>query len=204
MKARRHPHIRKEIRAARRLEHFTIGWNFLEALVAVTAGAIASSIALVGFGFDSLIESLSGGVLLWRLQHDTSSENREATALKLVGFSFFILAIYVGIGSAKTLIYRELPETSAVGIILAIVSLVMMPVLARAKRRVAVRIQSRALTADSRQTDICAYLSAILLAGLTLNALFGWWWADPVAALCMLPLIISEGVEAVRGRTCCA
>lgn len=192
------------IRAARRLEYFTVGWNLLEALVGVLAGIVAGSIALIGFGFDSLIESLSGGILLWRLQHDAASESREATALKLVGFSFFILAIYVGIDSAKTLIHREPPETSVVGIILSIVSLIVMPLLARAKRKVAARIHSRALTADSRQTDICAYLSAILLAGLTLNALFGWWWADPAAGLCMLPLIISEGVEAVRGQTCCA
>lgn len=181
-----------------------MGWNLLEALVGVLAGIVAGSIALIGFGFDSLIESLSGGILLWRLQHDAASESREATALKLVGFSFFILAIYVGIDSAKTLIHREPPETSVVGIILSIVSLIVMPLLARAKRKVAARIHSRALTADSRQTDICAYLSAILLAGLTLNALFGWWWADPAAGLCMLPLIISEGVEAVRGQTCCA
>ena len=192
------------LRVGRRLEYFTVGWNLVEAFIAVAAGVIAGSIALVGFGFDSLIESLSGGVLLWRLQHDTGSENREAIALKLVGFSFFILAIYVGIDSAKTLIHREPPETSVVGIILSIVSLIVMPLLARAKRKVAARIQSRALTADSRQTAICAYLSGILLAGLTLNALFGWWWADPVAALCMLPLIISEGVKAVRGQTCCA
>ena len=191
-------------RAGRRLEYFTLGWNLTEAAVAIGAGLFAGSIALIGFGVDSLIESLSGGILLWRLQHDTDSENREATALRLVGFSFFILAIYVGIDSAKTLIHRESPETSVVGIILSIVSLIVMPLLARAKRKVAAGIHSRALTADSRQTDICAYLSAILLAGLTLNALFGWWWADPVAALCMLPLIISEGVQAIRGRTCCA
>jgi divalent metal cation (Fe/Co/Zn/Cd) transporter len=110
----------------------------------------------------------------------------------------------VGMESAKTLIHRESPETSVVGIILSIVSLIVMPLLARAKRKVADRIHSRALTADSRQTDICAYLSAILLAGLILNGLLGWWWSDPAAALCMLPLIISEGVQAVRGRTCCA
>jgi divalent metal cation (Fe/Co/Zn/Cd) transporter len=122
----------------------------------------------------------------------------------LVGLSFFVLAIYVAIDSAKMLIHREPPETSLVGIVLSIVSLVVTPVLARAKRKVAARIHSRALTADSRQTDICAYLSAILLTGLTLNALFGWWWADPVAALCMLPLIIPEGLEGVRGQTCCA
>ena len=190
--------------AGRRLEYFTLGWNLTEAAVAIGAGLLAGSIALIGFGVDSLIESLSGGILLWRLQQDTPSENREATALKLVGFSFLILAIYVGMDSAKTLIYRESPKTSVAGVILAIVSLIVMPLLARAKRKVAARLHSRALTADSRQTDICAYLSAILLAGLILNALFGWWWADPLAALCMLPLIISEGVEAVRGRTCCA
>jgi divalent metal cation (Fe/Co/Zn/Cd) transporter len=121
----------------------------------------------------------------------------------LVGISFFILAIYVAVESATSLLRRDQPEISVVGIVLSVVSVIVMPLLARAKRRVAARLDSRALYADSRQTDICAYLSAILLGGLLLNALFGWWWADPVAALCMLPLIFREGIEAVQGRLCC-
>jgi divalent metal cation (Fe/Co/Zn/Cd) transporter len=194
---------REQLRAARRLEYFTLGWNLVEAAVAVGAGAFAGSIALVGFGIDSLIESLSGGILLWRFQGARSNEKREQLALKLVGISFFVLALYVAIEAALSLLHRDYPEISVVGIVLSVVSLIVMPLLARAKRRVAARLESRALFADSRQTDICAYLSAILLGGLLLNALFGWWWADPVAALCMLPLIFHEGIEAVRGRSCC-
>jgi divalent metal cation (Fe/Co/Zn/Cd) transporter len=171
--------------------------------VAVGAGIFASSVALVGFGVDSLIESLSGGILLWRLQAVATHATRERLAQHLVGISFFLLAIYVAWEGGKSLFYREQPEASVVGIVLSIISLVVMPLLARAKRGVAARIDSRALLADSRQTDICAYLSAILLAGLALNAFFGWWWADPVAALCMLPMIFREGFDAIRGRTCC-
>jgi divalent metal cation (Fe/Co/Zn/Cd) transporter len=191
------------LRAGRRLEYFTLGWNLTEAAVAISAGLFAGSIALMGFGIDSLIESLSGGILLWRLQWTKSDESRERLAHRLVGISFFFLAVYVAFEAGKSLVRHEEPETSVVGIILSIVSLIVMPLLARAKRRVAAKIDSRALYADSRQTDICAYLSAILLGGLLLNALFGWWWADPVAALCMLPLIFREGMEAVRGRSSC-
>ena len=114
-----------------------------------------------------------------------------------------MLALYVAVEAARTLLHREQPETSIVGIGLSVVSLIVMPLLARAKRRVAAHLNSGALYADSRQTDICAYLSAILLGGLLLNALFGWWWADQVAALCMLPLILREGIEAMRGQSCC-
>jgi divalent metal cation (Fe/Co/Zn/Cd) transporter len=193
----------QQLRAGRRLEYFTLGWNLTEAAVAVSAGLFAGSIALIGFGIDSLIESLSGGILLWRLQGTETDERRERLAHRLVGISFFVLALYVAVEAAKSLLRYEQPETSIVGIVLAVVSLILMPLLARAKRRVAARLESRALYADSRQTDICAYLSAILLGGLLLNALFGWWWADPVAALCMLPLIFREGMEAVRDRSSC-
>jgi cation diffusion facilitator family transporter len=193
------------LRAGRRLEYFTLGWNLTEAAVAVSAGLFAGSIALIGFGIDSLIESLSGGILLWRLRQAEAEtdESRERLAHRLVGISFFLLALYVAFEAGKSLLRHEEPETSVVGIILSIVSLIVMPLLARAKRRVAAKIDSRALYADSRQTDICAYLSAILLGGLLLNALFGWWWADPTAALCMLPLIFREGIEVVRGGSCC-
>jgi divalent metal cation (Fe/Co/Zn/Cd) transporter len=191
------------LRAGRRLEYFTLGWNMTEATVAIGAGLFAGSIALIGFGIDSLIESLSGGILLWRLQWTKTDESRERLARRLVGISFFLLALYVAFEAGKSLLRHEEPETSVVGIILSILSMIVMPLLARAKRRVAAKIDSRALYADSRQTDICAYLSAILLGGLLLNALFGWWWADPIAALCMLPLILREGMEAVRDQSSC-
>lgn len=190
------------IRAGRRLENFTLGWNLIEALVAVGAGLLAGSVALVGFGADSLIESLSGGILLWRLQAH-ADEKREALALKLVGISFLVLALYVASDAGWSLFQQEEPDKSWIGIVLAIVSLIVMPLLARAKRRVAARLQSRALHADSRQTDICAYLSAILLVGLLLNALFGWWWADSVAALLMVPIIFRKGLEAFAGDKSC-
>jgi divalent metal cation (Fe/Co/Zn/Cd) transporter len=188
------------IRRGRRLEYLTIVWNSLEAIIAVGAGVIAGSIALVGFGIDSVIEVSSGAILLWRL---ISGEHREQLALRLVGISFLALAAYVAFDAIKSLWFREPPEASYVGIALAALSVIVMPILARAKRKVAANINSRAMKADSRQTDICAYLSAILLIGLGLNALFGWWWADPAAALIMIPIIAKEGVEALRGEACC-
>ncbi|HEX9919235.1 MAG TPA: cation transporter [Pyrinomonadaceae bacterium] len=191
------------VRRGRQLEYFTIGWNSLEAVAAIGAGLFAGSVALVGFGVDSVIETSSGAVLLWRLRDGERGEARERIALRLVGVSFLMLATYVAFDAIKSLVMREPPEASYVGIGIAALSLVVMPMLARAKRRVAAGLNSRALQADSRQTDICAYLSAILLGGLLLNAVLGWWWADPVAALVMLPIIIKEGVEALRGKTCC-
>jgi divalent metal cation (Fe/Co/Zn/Cd) transporter len=144
--------------------------------------------------------------LLWRLQVDFDEARRErveAITLRTVGVCFLALALYVGYDAIKSLLRSEAPERSLVGIILAAVSLVVMPLLARAKRRVAAGIRSGAMEADARQTDFCVYLSAILLGGLLANALFGWWWADPVAALVMTPIIAKEGVEALRGKTCC-
>jgi divalent metal cation (Fe/Co/Zn/Cd) transporter len=182
------------------LEYFTLGWNVLEAVVAVGAGLGANSIALIGFGVDSLIECVSGTILLWRLQAHEADERRERLALRLVGVSFFLLAAYVALDAGKTLILRELPDASVVGICLSAVSVVLMPLLARAKRRVAARLESHALVADSRQTDLCAYLSAILLVGLGLNALFGWWWADSLAALVMVPIIAREGIVSFKGK----
>ncbi len=192
----------RHVRRGRRLEYFTLGWNILEAIVGIGAGWLAGSIALVGFGVDSLIECTSGAVLLWRLASPAHDESREQRALKLVGLSFFLLAAYVCFEAVKSLVTREPPEASLTGIILAAVSLIVMPILARAKRRVAADLGSHALVADSRQTDLCAYLSAVLLGGLALNALFGWWWADPVAALIMVPIIAREGFEAWRGAVC--
>jgi divalent metal cation (Fe/Co/Zn/Cd) transporter len=193
--------LSREERRGRRLEVFTLAWNLGEAGVGVGAALAAGSVALLGFGIDSIIESVSGGVLLWRLQEDVG-HTRETRALRLVGWSFLLLAAYVAFESAKALLAHEAPEPSAVGIALACASLVVMPLLARAKRRVASRISSRALHADSRQTDLCAYLSATLLVGLALNALLGWWWADPAAALVMVPIIVHEGIEGLRGETC--
>lgn len=194
------------IKRGRYLEYFTIGYNSLEGLIALGAGVVASSIALVGFGFDSLIEVTSGAVLLWRLYADVDEARRErveAISLRVVGICFIVLALYVIQDSVWSLLKREAPDESLVGIILAAVSLVVMPLLVRAKRKVARGINSGALMADSKQTELCTYLSAILLGGLLLNALFGWWWADPVAALIMVPIIAKEGIEALRGETCC-
>ncbi|MGZ4818019.1 MAG: cation transporter [Terriglobales bacterium] len=191
------------VRLGRRLEYLTLAWNSLEAFVAIVAGVIAGSIALVGFGLDSVIECFSGGVLLWRLRAGEEGERREQLALRLVGLSFFALAMYVTYDAVASLVKHEKPESSWFGIAVAIASLIAMPLLARAKRRVAARLNSSALRADSRQTDICAYLSAILLGGLLLNALLRWWWADPVAGLIMVPIIAREGLEALRGKTCC-
>ena len=193
----------QQFRAGRRLEYFTLGWNVIEAAVSIGAGVFAGSIALIGFGIDSLIESLSGGILLWRLQWTKTEESRERLAHRLVGVSFFVLAFYVTFEAGESLLRHKEPAKSVVGIILSVISLIVMPLLARAKRRVAAKLNSRALHADSRQTDICAYLSVILLGGLLLNALFGWWWADPIAALCMLPIIFREGLEAVSDRSSC-
>lgn len=187
----------------RRLEYLTLAWNLTEAVVAVGAGLAAGSIALFGFGVDSVIESISGGILLWRLQSHQADEGREQLALKGVGWSFFLLAAFVAWDALHALVQREAPRASIVGIILAAASLVVMPLLARAKRRVAARLSSRALEADSRQTDICAYLSATLLGGLTLNAFFRWWWADPAAGLLMVPIIAREGWGALRGDADC-
>jgi divalent metal cation (Fe/Co/Zn/Cd) transporter len=196
---------REQLRRGRWLEYLTIGWNSLEGVIAVGAGLAAGSIALVGFGLDSVIEVTSGAALLWRLHTDAPEkrERAEQVALRVVGASLLALAAYVAFDALKSLLTREPPEASYAGIAVAALSLVVMPVLARAKRRVAARLDSRAMRADSRQTDICAYLSAVLLGGLILNALFGWWWADPAAALVMVPIIGREGVGALRGEACC-
>lgn len=190
------------IRRGRGLEYLTIGWNAVEAVVSIGAGLFAGSVALVGFGVDSVIESSSGAVLLWRLRDGERGERRERVALKLVGVCFLLLAAYVAFDAARSLVMREPPEASYVGIAVAALSLVVMPLLARAKRRVAADLDSHAMHADSRQTDLCAYLSAILLGGLLLNALLGWWWADPAAGLVMAPIIAREGLQALRGETC--
>lgn len=190
----------------KRLEYFTIAWNCLEGLVGIGAGLMAGSISLIGFGIDSFIEVTSGATLLWRMSHDADLERRERAehlALRIVGLCFLGLALYVGVEALATLVHQEAPRRSFAGIGLAIASLLVMPFLARAKRRVASRLGSAAMTGDAKQTQFCAYLSTILLAGLLLNAAFGLWWADPAAALIMVPVIAKEGVDALRGKTCC-
>jgi divalent metal cation (Fe/Co/Zn/Cd) transporter len=189
-----------------RLEYFTIGYNSLEGLVSIIAGAIAGSVSLIGFGLDSIIEVTSGVALLWRLRHDPNPSRREQaerTTLRIVGWCFIVLAAYILYESASTLIRHESPERSIPGIIVAAVSVIVMPLLARAKRRVAAGIGSGAMQADSRQTDFCTYLSGILLGGLFLHAVAGWWWADPAAGLVMVPIIAKEGADGLRGKACC-
>lgn len=191
----------------KRLEYFTIAWNSLEGIIAVVAGVLAGSISLVGFGVDSFIEVTSGGALLWRMSQDANEHERERMerkTLKIVGACFLALAVYVSYEATANLVEKHAPEHSLPGIILACVSLVAMPLLARAKLRVAAGLNSAAMTADARQTDFCTYLSAILLVGLILNAALDLWWADPLAALVMVPIIVNEGLEALEGKTCCA
>jgi divalent metal cation (Fe/Co/Zn/Cd) transporter len=187
------------------LEYLTIAWNILEGCVAVASGVVAGSIALMGFGIDSFIETSSGGILLWRLHAERCGadvEKLERKALRLVGLSFLLLAAYIAVDSIKSLVEKARPERSPIGIGITMLSLVVMPWLAYQKRKAAGRLRSVALQADSRQTSLCAYLSAILLVGLAMNAVLGWWWADPVAALVMVPIIAREAVEAFRGKSC--
>src|ERR1039457_3964422 len=194
------------VRRGKRLEYATVAYNSVEALIGIGAGLVAGSIALAGFGFDSVIEVTSGAVLLWRLRADVDPARREhgeAVSVRIVGICFFVLALYIAYDSVRMLLLRESPERSLPGIVLAIASLVVMPILARAKRRVARMIASNALAADARETELCMYLSAILLGGLILNATFDWWWADPAAGLLMIPIIVREGLNGLKGQSCC-
>jgi len=193
------------VRHGRRLEYFTIAWNAVEGLVAVGAGLFAGSISVVGFGIDSFVEVTSGAVLLWRMSVDANVRDRERNekrALRIVGFCFLLLAVYIAFESGTDLWYKRAPEHSFPGIILACVSLVVMPLLSRSKRKVGHALNSAAMHADAKQTQFCTYLSAILLVGLMLNAAFGLWWADPIAALIMVPIIANEGIEGVRSKPC--
>ncbi len=197
------------VRAVRRgqwLTWATLGYNSLEGLLSVGAGLFAGSVALIGFGVDSFIEVTASLAAIWRLRLDADADRRafvERCALRIIGLCFLALAAYIAVDATRSLIGRGVPDESLLGIGIAVVSLVVMPLLARAKRDVAKSIASRAIRAEARQTDICMYLSAILLGGLGVNALFGWWWADPIAALAMVPLIAWEGREALRGRASC-
>ena len=185
------------------LEYATVSWNVIEAFVAIGAGWLAGSIALVGFGLDSIIEVIAASVLIWRLRcelscrHDTH-EQAEQRALRIVGVTFFLLAAYVTYEAGVILWRREAPQVSVPGLVLAVLSASVMPFLGLRKRHVARHLGSKALAADAMETLICAYLSVTLLVGLGLNASLGWWWADPVAALAMLPLIVKEGMEGIE------
>jgi len=190
-------HLRRK---ALRLEYTLISYNVLEGIIAVAAGWVAGSVALVGFGLDSAIEVMAAGVLVWRLRQPGSLEEeseRERKALIGVGITFFVLSGYILLQAGQSLLRREAPESSWIGILLATASLIVMPTLGLVKRRIARKMGSRALEADALETLICAYLSFTLLLGLGLNALLGWWWADPLAALAMVPFILKEGWEAI-------
>jgi divalent metal cation (Fe/Co/Zn/Cd) transporter len=193
------------LRRARALEWFTVAYNVAEGVLSVGAGWLAGSIALVGFGLDSFIEVTSAAALLWRIRlalHRGASveeeHQAERRALRVVGLTFFLLSAYVAFRSLWMLWRREAPAESMLGIAITALSLILMPWLALAKRRIARALGSRALQADSMETMVCAWLSAVVLAGLAANALWGWWWADPAAALLMVPLILKEGREAWR------
>jgi divalent metal cation (Fe/Co/Zn/Cd) transporter len=186
-----------------RLEYFSLGYNLLEAAVGLFAGIAAGSVALVGFGLDSVAEGASAGVIVWRLRSEVSGrrtpEEAEKRAIKLVGVAFLILAVYVAAGAVLELARGSRPDPSPLGAAIALLSLIVMPLLARGKGVVARELGSRSLEADSHQTILCTYLSAILLVGLLANAVLGWWWADPVAALGIAALAGIEGVELLGG-----
>jgi len=188
------------------LNWLTLGYNSLEAVVSIAAGVLAGSVALIGFGAASVIELTASGAAQWRLRADIDPERRERVermTLRLIGATFLALATYVAYDSIDSLWHREAPDRSWLGVGILALSAIVMPVLARAKRRVARAMESRALEADAQQTSICAYLSVIALAGVILNALVGWWWADPIAALAMVPIIANEGREGMRGAPHC-
>jgi cation diffusion facilitator family transporter len=188
-------------RRALRLEYFTIGWNVIEAVVAIGAGIIAGSVALIGFGVDSAVEVISAVGLLWRLRTAgpdatvAEESGAERRALYIVAATFFLLAAYIAFEAISALVGREEPDRSTVGLVLSVLSLLIMPALAYWKQHTGREMGSRALVADAMETWVCSYLSLALLAGVGLHELFGWWWADPVGALAMLPVIIWQGWE---------
>lgn len=198
------------LRQALRLGYFTVAWNVTEGVVAIVAAALAGSRALLGFGLDSGVESLSAAVLIWRLlaerRNPSRAEQVEHRAVLLIGITFLLLAAFVGFESVRSLVTGAEPESSPVGIGLTAVSLVVMPMLARRKREVGRAMGSRAVEVDSHQTWACVYLSVVVLIGLLLNTLFGWWWADPIAALVVVVFLVREGREALQAESlddCC-
>lgn len=185
------------------LSYFTLVYNLLEGLISIIFGIINGSIALVGFGLDSFIESFSSGVMIWRFNHSTNtslaeSEKKEFIAIKLVGISFFIFGAYVFYESIKKLYYYEIPKPSIIGIIIAIISIIVMPLLYLYKNNIGKKIGSNSLVADSKQTLACAYLSIALLIGLSLNYFFSLWWADPVVGLLIVMYLFKEGYETLK------
>jgi divalent metal cation (Fe/Co/Zn/Cd) transporter len=188
------------IKRGLRLEYATLAYNVLEAIVALASGAVSGSVSLVSFGVDSIIEVSSGAVMIWRL--GKCADEAERLAQKLIALSFFALGAWVLWKALAGLWSREVPSLSWTGIALAALSLLVMPALAKAKRQVGLTLNSAAVVADSQQTSLCAYLSAILLAGLLLQGLAGWWWADAMASLAMTPIIFREGIDAWRGKGC--
>lgn len=196
------------IRRGLLLNYATIGYNTVEAVVSLVAGLLAGSVALLGFGIDSVIEVTASGAAQWRLRSDTEPVHRarvERISLRLIGACFLALAIYVAIDAGKALWLAERPSRTIIGVVILAMSVFVMPLLARAKHEVADKMQSGALRAEAKQTSLCAYLSFIALAGVALNAALGWWWADPVAALAMVPIIVVEGIAGVRAKVddCC-
>jgi len=190
-------------RRAQLLAGASVAYNVVEAVVAITSGLVAGSVALVGFGLDSVVEVSSGLIILWQFRHPLP-ESRERQALRLLAFSFFALAAYVGFESIRTLVIGADPETSPVGIGLAVASLIVMPFLSWAQRGTGKSLGSNAVVADSTQTLLCTYLSAVLLVGLVLNATLGWSWADPIAGLIIAAVAVREGIEAWQGKGCCS
>lgn len=188
-------------RRAQLLAGASVAYNAVEAVVAITAGVVAGSVALVGFGLDSVVEVSSGLIVLWQFRHRLP-ETRERQALRLMALAFFALAAYVGFESARALVEGRDPDSSAVGIGIAVASIVIMPALSWAQRRTGRRLASAAVVADSTQTALCAYLSVVLLLGLVLDATLGWWWADPLAGLVIAAVAVREGLEAWRGERC--
>jgi divalent metal cation (Fe/Co/Zn/Cd) transporter len=198
------PERERLVRRAKVLAWVGVGWHGIEAAVAVLAGLAAGSVALVGFGADSLIEALAGCAVLWRFAGGRSqSDSAERRAQQIIAVSFYALAAYIGVESVRTLLSADHPQVSWAGIGLAAVTLAAMPPLAVAKARVGRRLGSAAAMSESRQNMLCAMLSAALLVGLGANAAFGWWWADPVAALVVAAAAVKEGVAGWRGDGCC-
>jgi divalent metal cation (Fe/Co/Zn/Cd) transporter len=191
------------VRRARALAWLGLAWHVVEAAIAIAAGVVAGSVALVGFGADSLIEAFAGVVVIWLMAESrAASPAAELRAQRLIAASFAVLAAYIGVEAVRDLVAGHHPEGSWVGIGLATVTLATMPPLAHAKRRVAEQLGSSATASESRQTTLCAYLSAALLVGLLANAALGWWWADPVTALVIAGAAVREGRDAWRGESC--
>jgi cation diffusion facilitator family transporter len=188
------------------LSRITLAYNTLEGVASIVAGAMAGSVSLVAFGIDSAIEVASSAASLWRLRADMDPHERERVervSLRVIGACFILLALYIAVDAGHSLWSTERPERTLPGVAIAGLSVIVMPILARAKRKVATGLGSRALRADAAQTDLCSYLSLIVLVGLGLNATLGWWWADPAAALLMVPIIAKEGVEGLQAEKPC-